>query len=117
MPATETIEEFYKNKLNWIPDDLQKGIGHFNVFKRENCFGPGAAAPVYSRRDYYKIGLSRDKNIFHYADKSLATEGPTLFFSNPRVPYTFESRSTPEDDITGFFCIFTESFIPDKNFA
>lgn len=117
MAATETIEDFYKNKLNWIPDDLQKGIGHFNVFRRENCFGPGAITPVYSRRDYYKISLARDKNIFHYADKSLATEGPTLFFSNPRVPYTFESRSTPEDDTTGFFCIFTESFIPDKNFA
>lgn len=117
MATLETLEDFYQNKFNWIPDDLQKGCGHFNVFKRENCFGPGNTPPVYSRRDFYKISLARDSNIIHYADKSLATTGPTLFFSNPRVPFTFESRSTPEEDTTGFFCIFTESFIPDKNFV
>lgn len=115
MATTETLEEFYKNKFNWIPDDLQKGIGHFNVFTREQCLMPGSAPVVYSRRDFYKISLTRDRNIYHYAGKSLETEGPTLLFFNPRVPYTFESGSG--GDQTGFFCIFTESFIPEKNFA
>ncbi|HTI11666.1 MAG TPA: AraC family transcriptional regulator [Puia sp.] len=115
MPTTETLEEFYKNKFNWIPDDLQKGIGHFNVFTRESCLAPGSTPVVYSRRDFYKISLTRDRNIYHYAGKSLETEGPTLLFFNPRVPYTFEAG--PPADQTGFFCIFTESFIPEKNFA
>jgi AraC family transcriptional activator of pobA len=115
MPTTETIEEFYKNKFNWIPDDLQKGIGHFNVFTRESCLMPGSKPVVYSRRDFYKISLTRDRNIYHYAGKSLETQGPTLLFFNPRVPYTFEAG--PAGDQTGFFCIFTESFIPGKNFA
>ncbi|HEX9514364.1 MAG TPA: helix-turn-helix transcriptional regulator [Puia sp.] len=115
MATTETLEDFYQKKFNWIPDDLQKGIGHFNVFRREECLAPGSTPPVYSRRDFYKISLARDRNIFHYADKSLQTEGPTLLFSNPRVPYTFEAG--PEEgprDTSGFFCIFTESFIPEK---
>jgi AraC family transcriptional regulator, transcriptional activator of pobA len=118
MAGIETIEDFYKNKFNWIPNDLQKGIGHFNVFRREECLAPGNTPPVYSRRDFYKISLTRDRNIYHYADKSLETGGPTLLFFNPRVPYTYETG--PEagtEDKRGFFCIFTESFIPEKNFA
>jgi AraC family transcriptional activator of pobA len=111
---TETIEDFYKKKFHLVPDNLQKGIGHFNVFRRDNCLLPDNTPVTYNRRDYYKISLTRGRNIFHYADKSLETEGPTLLFFNPRIPYTFESIS---DDASGFFCIFTESFITGKNFS
>jgi AraC family transcriptional regulator, transcriptional activator of pobA len=114
MGPTETLEDFYRNKLDAIPDNLQKGIGHFNVFRREDCAGPNGKPVVYSRRDFYKISLTRGNNLYHYADKSLETHGPSLLFFNPRVPYTFEAIS---DDYTGFFCIFTESFMMEKSFG
>jgi AraC family transcriptional activator of pobA len=110
MAGTETLEEFYQHKFNWLPDNLGQEIGHFNVFKLEDCYRPDAPPVKYSRRDFYKISLTRGKNLVHYADKSIETDGPTLLFFNPNVPYTVEKL----DDINdGFFCIFKESFFTE----
>ncbi|QDK80634.1 helix-turn-helix domain-containing protein [Spirosoma sp. KCTC 42546] len=111
MKKTESLEEFYKKKFNWLPDNLQRGIGHFNVFRLEDCLGLGVPGVQYSRRDFYKISLIRGENVYHYADKSIQINGTTLMFFNPQVPYTWESLS---DDKTGFFCIFTEAFFTEK---
>ncbi|MVM37856.1 helix-turn-helix domain-containing protein [Spirosoma sp. HMF3257] len=111
MVKTETLEEFYKKKLNWLPENLQQDIGHFNVFRLEDCLELGAPGVQYSRRDFYKISLIRGENVYHYADKSIQINGTTLMFFNPQVPYTWESLS---DDKTGFFCIFTEAFFTEK---
>ena len=89
-----------------MPGNLQREIGHFNVFRLEDCVGEGKHVQ-YSRRDFYKISLVRGSWLYHYADKSLKVTGPTLIFFNPTVPYTFELLS---DDPTGFFCIFKEGF-------
>jgi AraC family transcriptional activator of pobA len=110
MAQTETIEEFYKSKFNWLPDNLSQDIGHFNVFRIEDCHGPNAAPVKYSRRDFYKISLFRGKTIYHYADKSIEVDGTTLIFFNPQVPYTIESLS---GERTGYFCIFKESFFTE----
>ena len=42
MEKTQTIEDFYRHKLNWMPENLQKEIGHFNVFKLDDFTGPCA---------------------------------------------------------------------------
>ncbi|RFZ84289.1 AraC family transcriptional regulator [Mucilaginibacter terrenus] len=110
MARTETIEEFYQHKFNWMPANLSQDIGHFNVFKTEDCFLPDAKPVQYSRRDFYKISLSRGGGIVHYADKSIELTGPTLIFFNPVVPYTFEYTS---DIRSGYFCIFKESFFTE----
>jgi AraC family transcriptional activator of pobA len=110
MEKGETIEDFYRQKVNWMPDDLQKDIGHFNVFRTEDCFGPGKTPVKYTRRDYYKIALLRGHHIYHYADKSLEVKGTTLLFFNPHVPYTVESV---DNDASGFFCIFREAFFSE----
>jgi len=110
MAQIETIEEFYKSKFNWLPDNLSQDIGHFNVFRIEDCYGPNAMPVKYSRRDFYKISLFRGKTIYHYADKSIEVDGTTLIFFNPQVPYTIESTS---DDRSGYFCIFKESFFTE----
>jgi AraC-like DNA-binding protein len=86
-------------------------MGHFNVFRLEDCLQPSAPPMNYSRRDYYKISLIRGKNVYHYADKSIEIEGSTLIFFNPQVPYTWSSLS---DDKTGFFCIFREAFFNER---
>lgn len=110
MAATETIEDFYKAKFNWLPDNLSQQIGHFNVFSLEDCYQPNAKPVVYARRDFYKISLIRGKNVVHYADKSIELDGTALIFFNPNVPYTFERI---DDDNTGAFCIFKESFFTE----
>lgn len=94
-----------------MPENLKREIGHFNVFRMEDCVGPGKQAVQYSRREYYKITLMRGKHIYHYADKSVEVSGSTLVFFNPNVPYTFERLS---DDATGYFCIFKEAFFTER---
>ena len=112
MSKIESIEDFYKNKFDTLPENLQNGVGHFNVFRLEDCrTKDGTSTVKYSRRDFYKISLIRGKNRYHYADKSIEVSGSTLMFFNPQVPYTWEYLS---GDNTGFFCIFTESFFTEK---
>jgi len=111
MSKIETIEDFYQQKFNYLPENLKQDLGHFNVFKLEDCYIEGAKPVVYTRRDFYKISMIRGKNIFHYADKSLEVDGTALVFFNPQVPYTFESLS---EEKSGFFCIFRESFFSES---
>jgi AraC family transcriptional activator of pobA len=107
MKKTETIEDFYKQKFNWMPENLRKEIGHFNVFRMEDCIGPNSQPVAYSRRDYYKVTLIRGRHVYHYAEKSVEVSGTSLIFFNPQVPYTFEQLS---GDPTGYFIIFREGF-------
>ncbi len=110
---TQTLEEFYQSKFNWLPENLQQDIGHFNVFKLEEVIaGAHGLAPFrYSRRDFYKINLVRGRNLYHYADKSIEIEGTALSFFNPQVPYTYEPLS---EERTGYFCIFKEAFFTER---
>lgn len=113
MEKPETLENFYQKKFNAIPETLQQGVGHFNVFRINEC-PPNAkeVKPItYSRRDFYKVCLFRGRTIYHYADKSLAVDGSTLIFFNPNVPYTVQQL---DDNGSGYFCIFTESFFTEK---
>ena len=107
MLGQQTLEDFYREKLNWMPENLKKDIGHFNVFRLEDCMGAGKIPVQYSRREFYKISLMRGRHAYHYADKSIEVSGTTLLFFNPDVPYAFESLS---DDSSGYFCIFKEAF-------
>ena len=107
MDKTQTIEDFYRFKLGWMPDDLKKEIGHFNVFKIADFVGPRAKPIPYNRKDYYKISLIIGRNVYHYADKSIEIEKNALLFANPQVPYNWEPLDQKQ---SGFFCIFTEAF-------
>jgi len=107
--STESIEEFLSYKVKWLPPDLKKEVGHFNVFRLEDCNGPDKA-PRYSRRDFYKVSFMTGKHLYHYGDKTLEISGSTLMFFNPSVPYILEQLS---DNPTGFFCIFKESFFTE----
>ena len=111
MSQTETLEAFYRDKMNLSPVNLNSSVGHFNVFRLEDCNAPNKTPLTYNRRDYYKISLIRGHVRYHYADKSVENSGTTLIFCNPMVPYTWEIAS---GDVTGVFCIFTESFFTEK---
>jgi AraC-like DNA-binding protein len=99
----ESIEDFYKRLSYPMPKELDNGIGHFNVFTRT----PNCINVPYSRKNYFKITLLKGPNIIHYADKTLETKEYALMFSDPLVPYSWESLNGKKE---GYFCIFTESF-------
>lgn len=107
MNTVETIEDFYKRKFNWIPDNIRKEIGHFNVFKVEPMIN-GVFQPVpYRRRDYYKIMLVLGNSFVHYADQVIEVKKQALTFSNPQIPYKWEHL----DGIrSGVYCVFNNQF-------
>ena len=77
----------------------------FNVYKVEKG---NVSIPTYNRRDFYKICINTGKNIIHYADRGIETDGTILFFGNPRIPYSWEIL---EPDYSGYACVFTEDFL------
>lgn len=107
MEKLESIEDFYLNKALFMPDNLKKEIGHFNVFVLDDFMGCSAKPIPYSRKDYFKISLIVGKNKVHYADKVVEIEKQALFFANPQIPYNWEQL---EEQQSGFFCVFTEAF-------
>lgn len=107
MNKTETIKDFYQLKLNWMPDNLGKEMGHFNVFKLEDFVAKYAKTIPYNRKDFFKISLIIGKNRVHYADKTIEIDQQALFFGNPQIPYNWEYL---QEEQSGFFCIFTETF-------
>ncbi len=104
MDKIESIEEFYKRKFGWLPDNIRNEIGHFNVFRLESLIGQ----PVpYKRRDYYKIMLVVGNSKVHYADKVVEVQKQALSFSNPQIPYKWEHLDAIR---IGAFCIFNQHF-------
>jgi AraC family transcriptional regulator, transcriptional activator of pobA len=103
----ETIEEFYKRKFNWIPENIKNEIGHFNVFQHEPV-EPGKARTIpYKRRDFYKIMLVTGNINMNYADRMVTVKKQALFFSNPQIPYNCENLENIQN---GFYCIFNQHF-------
>jgi len=107
MSKPQTIEDLYKSKLNWVPERLRHEIGHFNVFRREEFFGPHAKPVPFTRRDYYKISLLIGKIRIQYADKIIQSDKQCLLFSNPQIPYNWEQL---DDQQGGYICVFTPAF-------
>ena len=107
MGKVETIEDFYKRKFNWMPENIRNEIGHFNIFRLEPFTGDKAQPVPYKRRDFYKIMLVVGNSKVHYADKVIEVQKQALSFSNPQIPYKWEHL----DNIrSGAFCIFNQHF-------
>ncbi len=107
MDKIETIEEFYKRKFDWMPDNLKNEIGHFNVFRLEPFVGDKAQPVPYKRRDFYKIMLVIGNSKVHFADKVVEVKKQALSFSNPMIPYKWEHLDNIRN---GSFCIFNHTF-------
>lgn len=113
-----TLDEFYKDAAerketaveNLLPPDINKEIGHFNVFDLADTVENWKQKAVmpYNRRAYYKISLIRGKSIAEYADKVIHIEVNGLLFGTPQIPY----RWIPEDPkLSGIYCVFTDEFL------
>ncbi len=110
MEKIETLEEFYKKKLDWMPDNIRNEIGHFNVFPLEPFVGEKAQPVPYKRRDFYKIMLVIGNSKVHFADKIVDVKKQALSFSNPQIPYKWEHLDNVRN---GSFCVFNHSFFLD----
>ena len=105
-----TLEQFYKEATDLLPEGINKEIGHFNVFKIDDFIARVAkkGAMPYDRRAYYKISLIKGRNRAEYADKVIDIEEQALLFATPRIPYNYQPLDA---DQGGYFCIFTAEFM------
>src|ERR1700761_5599829 len=108
--ATTSLEEFYQQTSNLIPEGINKEIGHFNVFKIDEFIHTAAKKGVmpYNRRAYYKISMIRGHNRAEYADKVINIEKNALLFATPKIPYNYVPQ---DEDQAGSFCVFTPDFL------
>lgn len=109
-----SLDDFYKRNGAPLPEDINREIGHFNVFEIEKLFNKNEGTRImpYSRRAYYKISWLRGKSRSEYADKVIDIQESGLLFATPKIPYHWVPEN---DDQTGMFCIFTpDFFLPGK---
>jgi AraC family transcriptional activator of pobA len=105
-----SLEEFYRSTAGFVPADINKEIGHFNVFKIDEFSAnlKSNKAMPYNRRAYYKISIISGHNKVEYADKEINIERNALLFATPKIPYHY----VPQDENQfGYFCIFTNEFL------
>lgn len=107
MYKTEQIEDFYKKKIGWLPDDFSQQIGHFNVFLLDPYVTEIAKSHSYAKRDFYKIMLVNGGGTVHYADTVVDVQQQALSFSNPQIPYNWTNRDQIDSCI---YCIFNKEF-------
>jgi AraC family transcriptional regulator, transcriptional activator of pobA len=107
MDKTENIEEFYKRKFDWMPDNFRNEIGHFNLFRLEPYAEGKPTSIPYRRRDFYKIILVKGSSQVHFADKVIEIKKQALSFSNPQIPYKWEHLDRIRE---GIYCIFNQHF-------
>jgi AraC family transcriptional regulator, transcriptional activator of pobA len=107
MDKMETLEEFYKRKFEWMPENFKNEIGHFNLFRLEPFVEGKPTNIPYKRRDFYKIMLVNGSSQIHFADKVVQVKKQALSFSNPQIPYKWEHLDKIRE---GVYCIFNQHF-------
>ncbi len=107
METTESLEDFYSRKFDWVPKNIKNELGHFNVFRHEPISSGQPKKMPYRRRDFYKIMLVIGEIDMVYADKVISIKKQALFFSNPQIPYMFDRLENIKE---GVYCIFNKDF-------
>lgn len=107
MNKPESLEEFYKRKFSWLPENIRNDIGHFNMFRLEPYSQGKTTAIPYRRRDFYKIMLVKGNSSVYYADQVIEVKKQALAFSNPLIPYKWEHH----EQLKGQYCIFNQHFM------
>ncbi|NCD70128.1 helix-turn-helix domain-containing protein [Mucilaginibacter agri] len=101
------LKSFYKNVRNPVQEPANNEIGHFNIFRVEDLWLSKHRSVNYNRRDFFKISLVTGQGKIYYADQCIEANGSVLVFTNPMIPYFWETIS---EEQTGYVCIFTEAF-------
>ena len=110
MSENESIYQFYKRIQRCDPQlgtNYSREKPYFNIFSRQCNFG----TVQFSYREFYKVTLIFGVGKLYYADKWILVNRPAMLFSNPLVPYAWESIS---EEQKGMFCIFNEQFVQSE---
>ena len=105
MEKIETLQEFYKRKLDHVSGIVSGEIGHFNLFRLEPYVEGKPTNIPYRRRDFYKIMLVKGNSEVHFADRKVEVKKQALSFSNPFIPYKWEHLDRIRE---GMYCIFNQ---------
>lgn len=98
---------------NKIENYLQFGMltdlkgSKVTIFEKEQTqpFSP------YTRRNYYKMTLTKVKGRLKYGEQLITIDKPSLIFFNPLIPYACEIESGIENDWVCQLCAFSPDFI------
>ncbi len=107
MQSVQEKEFYFKQGTPWLPDNIKKQFGLFNVFNFN--LGQDGNPPnlPYSKKDTYKITLIKGSVIFLYADREIEIENYSIIFSNPQIPYGCSQNKNFSD---GFVYVFDQAF-------
>jgi AraC-like DNA-binding protein len=104
MQKAESVNSFFERQIPGTELDKEFNVFDRKTFNNQPC--------EYNRRDFYKITLMIGSIRFDYADKGILIDKPSLVFSNPLIPYSWQLLSEEQE---GFFCVFSEDFLKVKN--
>jgi AraC family transcriptional activator of pobA len=92
-----------------LPKDIQREVGHFNVFDLADFWQASPLRPgtSYPCRSFYKISLLRSRSRAEYADYAIDIEPDALVFSTSKVSLQWR----PAEAQQGQFCLFTAEFM------
>jgi len=107
MSSVLDLKTFYqKMVMQKVPE--AHDIGHFNIVRLEDMdFRGTRKRPQYSRRNYYKVSLVSGQSLIHYAGETYPIDKHALVFTNPMIPYQWETISKRQ---TGYICVFMPEF-------
>lgn len=107
----EALDEFYRHKFSKYPENLNKTIGQFNVFRIETRMKKNEELPAHVRRNFFKIMLFSGENTFRYGNQNVSVKGNTLMFFHPNIPYSYHPLSAKTK---GYFCVFKREFFQEN---
>lgn len=114
MASSESIREYYERTSRALPPELMRSdtpTPHFNVLRRGNCY----ASLSFTRRDYYKICLSKGTAELFTESGIVPIDRPAIFFSDTSLRYGWQNLS---EEQKGYICLFNESYItPDLRYV
>lgn len=112
MTGAKSLIDFYDEIATVVPAEINKEIGHFNVFRIADLIAQkakrGVSVMPYNRRAYYKISFISGRNKAEYADKVVEIEKNALLFATPKIPYHYVPL---DEQQAGSFCVFTDAFL------
>lgn len=105
MAARETINEFYLKNYRAEPPAAQFYAGRMEEHSHKSSM-------PFNRREFYKISLLMEgQGTLIYPNRKIPVKEIAVVFSNPMIPYAYESISSGEK---GFFCLFPEEFVNNQ---
>lgn len=97
--------ESYNDVSNNSQKTINKGINVHCTKKADEII------KTYSRKDFYKVCLSKGQSRIEFADREYLTNGITLFFGTPHIPYSWEDVHLEK----AYSLLFTEEFLKTNN--